>query len=471
MKPFLVERVLRIKGKVVLPGDKSIAHRCIIISALSQGKTIIKNFPLNRDCLYTVNAFKKLGIKIKPGQLKTFEESSDITVFGGGLYGLNKPKTPIFVGDSGTTLRILLGVLAGQDFAVRLTAGKSLINRPMLRVTQPLRMMGASIDARRKTPDTKHEEYPPITIRGGNLKSITYNMPVASAQVKSAILLAGLYAKGFTRVIEPIKTRDHTERILKLFKARIKVKQNNIVIKGNSDLVSPGKIYVPGDISSASFFIVMASILPNSKVLIKNVGLNPTRVGIIRVLKRMGAQIKVSKCQSAKVSNSEPMGDLIVKSSFLRGTKVMKEEIPSLIDELPVLMVAAAVASGKTVFEGVNELRVKETDRVKSMIKNLNKMGAEIKVFKVANSEHIVIKGVRSLRGARVSSFGDHRTAMSMVVAGLKAKGKTLIDDIVCANKSFPHFTHLLKTLIQPCCAKGLSGMSGRVLMKADKIR
>jgi len=273
-------------------------------------------------------------------------------------------------------------------------------------------------------------------------------MPVASAQVKSAILLAGLYAKGNTQVIEPVKTRDHTERMLELFKASIKLKRNAIVIKGNQPLVSPGRITIPGDISSASFFLVLAAILPNSRLIIRNVGLNPSRNGVMRVLKRMGAKIKVSSLKS-QVLGVEPLGDIIIKSSLLKGTVVKKEEIPSLIDELPILIVAACNARGITVFEGVGELRVKETDRIRSMSENLRKMGADIVVSKTGSSEKIIIKGVKQLKGVRVRSFGDHRTAMSMVVAGLNAQGKTYIDDIICINKSFPDFLNLLGVLIK----------------------
>ncbi len=357
MSFFLVKQALCVKGEILLLGDKSIACRSIIISAISCGKTAVENFPPSRDCLGTVKTFKKLGIKITQNQdLKT------ITVFGNGLYGLEKAKGSISVGDSGTTLRLTLGVLAGQDFPVTLIAGKSLSQRPMRRVTVPLRMMGAEICARHipktknLTPsaeggsayggNTKFEEYPPITIKGGRLNPIIYRIPVASAQVKSAILLAGLYAKGITRVIEPVKTRDNTERMLSLFKADIKVKQNTIVIKGRKELVSPGRIFIPGDISSASFFMVLGTILPDSRILIKEVNLNPYRMGIINVLKKMGADIQV-------LGNStvgfEPSSDIVIKSSKLKNTIIKKGEIPSLIDELPILMVAACFAKGKSI--------------------------------------------------------------------------------------------------------------------------
>jgi 3-phosphoshikimate 1-carboxyvinyltransferase len=443
MRSFLIKSVSHLKGKISFLGDKSIAHRAVILSAISSGQTKIKNFPTNKDCLFTKDALRSLGIKI------VFNVPHTITVYGKGLQGLIRSQRPIYVGDSGTTLRLLLGVLAGQNFKVTLTAGGSLSKRPMLRVVQPLRMMGAQISAKRRSrQNAKLEEFAPITIQGGELKGITYKMPVASAQVKSAILLAGLYAKGRTQVIEPIPTRDHTERMLKLFKADIKVKQKIISITGGKELVSPGKIYIPGDISSASFFIVLALILPKSKITIKNISLNPTRMGIIRVLKRMGADIKLENIQNSKLKTAEPMGNIIVKSSRLKGTIIKKEEIPSLIDELPILMVAACFAEGKTVIQGVGELRVKETDRIRSMNENLTKMAAKIKIRKVGTCENIIIEGVKGLANAKVKSFGDHRTAMSLVVAGLAAKGKTWIDDISCIDKSFPEFLTKLKKII-----------------------
>lgn len=438
MKPFVIKSVSRLKGNIFLPGDKSIAHRCIILSSISKGITNIENFPANKDCLATLNAFKKLGVKI-----------SGSVVSGNGLYGLKKPKGPIFVGDSGTTLRLILGVLAGQHFKTKLIAGSSLSKRPMLRVCAPLRAMGAVIKSKVKNQKGKIEEYPPITIEGGNLKSISYRLPVSSAQVKSAILLASLYAKGKTSVSELLLTRDHTERMLRLFKSDIKVFKNNIVTKGGKELISPGRITVPGDISSAAFFMVLAAILPDSKILLKNVSLNPSRLGIIRVLKRMDAKITIS-LSASRFSKFEPMGNITVRSSLLKGVTVKKEEIPSLIDELPVLMVAGCVAKGKTVLEGANELRVKETDRINSMVSNLSNMGADIKVLRGSgNLENIVINGVGQLRGATVRSFGDHRTAMSLIVAGLAAKGKTFLDDISCINKSFPGFLKVLNSLIK----------------------
>jgi 3-phosphoshikimate 1-carboxyvinyltransferase len=424
-----------LKGIVALSGDKSIAHRALIVSALAPARTTIENFPSNEDCTATLNAVTGLGIPIKRGA------QGRVTVSGKGLFGLKKPKKEIFAGESGTTFRLLLGVLAGQNFTAKLAAAASLSQRPMMRITAPLRMMGAHISSRRGQRAGRPEEYPPITITGGNLNAITYTLPVASAQVKSAILLAGLYAPGATRVIESVKTRDHTERMLSLFGADIKRTANKIVIKGGMELSAPGRIYVPADFSSASFFMVGASIIPGSRVTLRNVGLNPTRTGALSVLMRMGAFIRVSSCRGSK---DEPIGDVKVMSARLRGTVVRRKEIPSLIDELPILMVAACFARGKTVFEGAGELRVKETDRIKSMTENLARMGARIKVQRC---ENIIIEGAGGLSGRNVRSFGDHRTAMSMVIAGLAASGETTVDDVTCIKKSFPQFLAVLREL------------------------
>jgi len=443
MRPAVIKQARGLKGEFQPSGDKSITHRAVILSSITPGKTILRNFPANKDCLATVNAFRKLGVRILPVSAKT------LAIYGRGFLGLKEPRTAVFVGDSGTTLRLLLGVLAGQPFQTTLTAGTSLSKRPMLRVTLPLRLMDAKIKASIKKAK---EEFPPITIRGGVLKPITYRMPVASAQVKSAILLAGLYARGKTRVIEPTQTRDHTERMLRLFGAAIKVlrskAQTQISVDGAKQLSGPKSISIPGDISSASFFLAASAILPDSHLALKNVSLNPSRTGIIRVLKRMNADIRI-KPYGLSRAGSEPAGDILVRGSILKATTVKRQEVPNVIDELPVLMVAACYARGTSVFEGVGELRVKETDRVQSMVENLTRMGADIRVEKTANLERIVIKGRGWLKGARVKSYSDHRTAMSLVVAGLAAEGKTSIDDVSCIAKSFPEFLRVLKPLIR----------------------
>ncbi|MFA5095719.1 MAG: 3-phosphoshikimate 1-carboxyvinyltransferase [Candidatus Omnitrophota bacterium] len=419
------------RGIISLPGDKSISHRAIILSALSAGKTIIRNIALSGDILATVSAFRKLGIKIRLDQA-----SCRAQVSGKGLFGLKRPPAPIYIAESGTTFRLLLGLLAGQDFKAELRAGKALARRPMLRVIKPLRSMGARISG----------GSPPITIQGSRLTGITYKLPVASAQVKGALLLAGLFAAGLTRLSEPIKTRDHTERMLGLFKAGIKIKGNTIILAGGKELASPGSLYIPADISSAAFFMVAASILPQSKILIRNVGLNPGRSGVISALKKMGGAIKISR-PKLHYRGNEPMGDIQVSSSALRGIRIGKRRIPALIDELPILMVAACFAKGVSVFENAGELRVKETDRIRSMVTNLKKLGADIKVACSGGREDIIIKGGKALRGAQVRSFGDHRTAMSMVIAGLAAQGRTRVDDLSCINKSFPNFLKVLNSM------------------------
>ncbi len=435
MRSLVVSPVSRLQGIITLPGDKSIAHRAIILSVLAQGKNVVENFPLSQDCLATVAAFKKLGIKIIINK-----GSCQAVIYGKGLCGLKKPASPIYIKESGTTFRLLLGVCAGQAFKVELSAGPSLSRRPMFRVIHPLKLMGASVEARK----VKKELYPPLVIQGGHLKGIIYKLPVASAQVKSALLLAGLFAQGKTTLIEPIKTRDHTERMLKLFKAATVAKGNAITISKAKGLVSARNIYLPGDISSAAFFMVGAGIIPGSKVLIKSVSLNPGRFGVINVLKRMGVRIKIYE----KSRNYEPMADILIKSGTLKPVRIAKKEIPLLIDELPALMVAACFARGESIFEGVGELRVKETDRVQSMLVNLNKMDAKIKAIKLKGREDIVISGLGKLQGASLKSFGDHRTAMSMIIAGLAAEGRSRIDDVSCINKSFPNFLKILKSLI-----------------------
>jgi len=434
MKPFVINNKFIPRGTIILPGDKSITHRAIILSALSQGKTLISNFPIHDDSLATLNAFRALGVRIR-------RSGNKVLIFGLPRQGLRQPLKPIFVNNSGTSLRLLLGVLAGQPFRVKLNAAKYLARRPMARVNEPLRLMGAKISAKNKG----HEEFAPILITGGRLKGITYRLPVASAQVKSALLLAGLFARGKTRIIEPEKTRDHTERMLKLFGVRFSIKKKNIILEPPKKLTTPGKVHIPGDISSAAFFMVLAALVPGAKVIIRQVSLNPGRAGIIPVLKRMRAKIKVKQNRQAK--GGEPLGDILISASHLKGTLIYSSEIPSLIDELPILMVAACFAQGRTIIKGAGELRVKEADRIHSMLVNLKKMGAKISAIKSAGGENIVINGRSALKGARLASFGDHRTAMSLAVAALAAEGRSVIDDISCVNKSFPGFLNTLKSL------------------------
>ena len=367
MKPFVIKNKFTPRGKICLAGDKSIAHRALIISAISSGKTIIRNFPVHDDSLATLNALVALGVKIT-------RVNNQVSVRGAKR--LSKPNKPIFVNNSGTTLRLILGVLAGQDFETKITAAKNLSARPMARVNKPLRLMGARIAAKKRGA----EEYSPLVISGGSLKGITYRMSVASAQVKSAILLAGLSASGKTRVIERRSTRDHTERMLKAFGANIniKVNKNSVTLTPDRGLTSPEGIYIPGDISSAAFLTVLAIIIPGAKVVIERVSLNPGRCGIINVLKRMGAKIKVMPFKNKQPRSFEPMGNIIVTSGKLKAVVVNSSEVPSLIDELPVLMVAACFAEGRTIIKGAGELRFKETDRINSMFINLRSMGADL---------------------------------------------------------------------------------------------
>jgi 3-phosphoshikimate 1-carboxyvinyltransferase len=443
MSSFSVRTLPYFRVHIRLPGDKSIAHRAALLSALSSRTTILNNYPLNNDCLFTLRVLKQLGIKIVIKRLEGFR--GDVRIAGRGLCGFRHPRSSLYVGESGTTLRLILGILAGQEFKSRLIAGESLSARPMLRVTGPLRMMGAQIDSVRMKRGSKIEEYPPIVIKGCRLMPITYTLPVASAQVKSAILLAGLFAEGKTSVIEPVKTRDHTERMLKLFHADIKSAGNKVTINSERALVSPGKVYIPGDISSASFFMVLAALVPSAEITIENTSINPSRLGVLKVLKRMGADIRIV---TRTKQSFEPIGTIVVRNRCLKGVRVRKEEIPSLIDELPVLMVAAAFAQGQSVFEGIEELKVKETDRVISIQENLEKMGARVEVFRKGGFSAIRISGGKELHGASVRSFGDHRTAMSMIVAGLAAGGSTVLDDADCINKSFPGFTRMIRRFL-----------------------
>jgi 3-phosphoshikimate 1-carboxyvinyltransferase len=439
MKPFWIEPASSIKGEIILPSDKSISHRAVFISSIAKNKTKVENFSLSKDCLYTLQAFKKLKVKI-------VRNKNTLTIYGKGLKGLKKPEGSLFLGDSGTTIRLLCGVLVGQNFNTTLKAGPSLSQRPMRRVLEPLRMMGADIDSLNKK---ENEEYPPLLIKPvRKLKSIDYTLPVASAQVKSAILLAGLFADGITTVREPIKTRDHTERLLYQCGVDIQIKKEKISVRGSKVLKTAGYIFIPGDFSSASFFIAATILLRDSSLLIKDVGLNPTRLGLIEVLKRMGANIELNYKIPDKDFH-EPWGDIFVRSSALKGVRITKDEIPLLIDELPILMVISCFAEGKTIIESVEELRVKETDRINSMVEGLSSMGAKISVEKKDHREDLVIESVGYLKPAKLKTFGDHRTAMSLVIAGLLAKGKSLIDDISCVDKSFPNFLNILKKVVR----------------------
>ena len=430
MNDILIKGAEPLRGTINVPGDKSISHRAIMLGSLAQGETEVYNFAYSEDCLRSVRAFRDLGIEIKENR-----KNSSLVIKGKGLRGLSQPQNTIYLDNSGTSMSLILGILAGQPFPVTLSADASLSKRPMKRVTHPLRLMGAEIEGR------DDANFAPLTIKGGKLKSIRYTPEIPSAQVKSAIILAGLYADGLTQVTEKFKSRDHTEKMLKYFGAELNIKDLSISVKGYPELRAK-KIEIPGDISSASFFLVGAAIIPNSFVKIMKVGINPTRTGIIDVLKRMGAKIKIEP-QVSPSRSFEPLADISVETSPLKGVTLEADLVPRCIDELPLLMVAGCVAHGRTILKSAGELRVKETNRINSMVTNLNKMGAKIEVV----DDDIIIQGNRVLQAAKVSSFGDHRTAMSMIIAGRCASGETEIQDIDCISTSFPGFVITLNTL------------------------
>lgn len=376
-----------------------------------------------------MDAFRAMGV-----QFKEDRRSGDdiLTVKGVGLTGLKKPDGPLDLGNSGTTMRLLLGILAGQPFEAELTGDDSLSKRPMRRVTHPLRQMGADISG------PNDANFAPLLIRGGNLKGIRFKNEIASAQVKSAILLAGLFAEGETSVEEPVASRDHTERLLPIFKAPFK-KQNSILTVQQTKKLSAIKFRVPGDLSSAAFFIAAALIVPGSELLIRQVGLNPTRTGFLRALQLMGADIQMTPSKD----QGEPIGDLRVRAGKLKAIHLNREWIPSLIDELPILMILCALAEGTSVIEGAEELRVKETDRIKSMATGLKAIGGNME----ERPDGCIIEGVKEFSGGTVSSFGDHRTAMSFLIAGLRSKQGIAVQDKACIQTSYPGFEHDLSVI------------------------
>jgi len=405
-----------------------------MLASISEGSTRIKNLLMAEDIKRTIEAFRAMGV-----EMSIYKKSArvNIIVRGVGMHGLKKPAKPLYLGNSGTTMRILPGILAGQDFEAVLEGDDSLSKRPMKRITEPLKKMGAKIEGQ-----GAKEIRPPLKIRGGKLKAIKYNSKIASAQVKSCIMLAGFFADGVTSFTEPEKSRDHTERMLAMFGCKVKGAFGKVSLKGPVRLVSPSVIEIPGDISSAAFFIVAGCISRGAKIIIKNVGLNPTRTGVLDILKKMGADIDLKLKVTSRLLR-EPVGDILIKPSVLKGVTISPKEVTRAIDEIPVIMVAACFAKGRTTIRGIKELRVKETDRVKSMVTNLRKIGADIKV----KDELIVINGGKPLHGASVSSFGDHRTAMSMLVAGFSAKSKIVVTGLGCINKSFPNFLNILNKL------------------------
>ncbi|WP_298035839.1 3-phosphoshikimate 1-carboxyvinyltransferase [uncultured Desulfuromonas sp.] len=414
----------RLGGEITVPGDKSISHRSVMFGSLAEGPTIVRGFLRGEDNLATLNAFRAMGISIEE------RAGGELRIEGRGLHGLTEPEDVIDCGNSGTTIRLMTGLLSGQSFFSVLTGDRYLRRRPMKRVVSPLASMGASIWGR------GGGDLAPLAIRGGGLRAAEYESPIASAQVKSALLLAGLYADGTTTVREPHLSRDHSERMLDYFGADLQVFDDGVSLNGGPRLEGR-EVSVPGDISSAAFFMVAALICPDTELVIRNVGVNPTRSGIIDILQGMGGRLEL--LDQREVSG-EPVADILVKSSTLKGIEIGGSLVPRAIDEFPVISVAAAFAEGTTVIRDARELKVKETDRIAAMTSELGKLGGRI----VALEDGMEITGVEELEGGSVSSWGDHRIAMSLAVAGLRSKAQVTIDDTGCTATSFPSFWSLL---------------------------
>lgn len=412
---MVIQKIKKAVGQIKVPGDKSISHRAVMLGSLANGVTEISGFLKGADCLSTIDCFRKMGIDIDIN-------GENVTVHGNGLRGLKKPDEMLYTGNSGTTTRLLCGILAGQNFDTSITGDASIQKRPMGRVVQPLSMMGAKIE----------NEYCPLYITGTKLHGIDYKMPVASAQVKTAIILAGLYADGETVIHEIEKSRDHTELMLSAMGADLIVDNLDITVKPTNDLTAVN-VDVPGDISSAAFFLVLGAIMPNSQITVINVGINPTRTGIIDVLKDMGADITL---ENVHTSAGETVADITVRSSSLKGTTVGGDIIPRLIDELPIIAVAAVFADGQTVIKDAQELKVKETNRIRAVVDEFNKCGIDI----TETDDGMIINGGKSIHGADFKTYGDHRMAMSLTVLAQLADGESTLDDSDCACVSYPTF-------------------------------
>ncbi|MDR1695191.1 MAG: 3-phosphoshikimate 1-carboxyvinyltransferase [Endomicrobium sp.] len=418
-----LSKVDKVHGVIEVPADKSITHRVVMFSSIAEGDSVIKNYLPSDDCLRTIDAFRQMGADIK-------SVKDTLYIKGKGLK-LDKPQNEIFCGNSGTTARLLSGVLAGQSFESVIAGDKSLSKRPMQRVIAPLSKMGADIKS--------NNGLLPLTINGAPLKGIRYESDKSSAQVKSAVLLAGLYAENETVYAEPVKSRDHTERMLEAYGADIKISGNSVAVYPAEKLRGM-EITVPGDISSAAFFIAAALMVPGSELTVKNVGINPTRDGILEVLKKAGADISL---ENIKDVSGEPAADINVKYSKLKAVNIDSKIMPRMIDEVPVFALIAAMSDGVTKITGAKELRVKETDRITAVVSQLKKIGVEIEELE----DGMIINGRSDFKpaGAEVESFGDHRIAMTLAAASLAAKGEMTIKDADCVNISFPDFYELLK--------------------------
>lgn len=420
-RKFVVQAGGQLTGSFRVPGDKSISHRSIMLGSLAEGITEVTGFLEGEDALATLAAFRAMGVNIE-GPVE-----GKVTVHGVGMHGLRGPEKDVYVGNSGTSIRLLSGLLSGQSFDVTMTGDKSLSVRPMRRVTDPLALMGAKIDS----ADGK----PPLTIHGGNkLKAIEYDLPMASAQVKSCLLLAGMYAEGTTSVTEPAPTRDHTERMLQGMGYPVEVQGNRISIKGGGKLTA-SDIDVPGDISSATFFMVGAAIAPGSDITLQHVGINPTRIGVINILRQMGADISLS---NETLTGGEPVADIRVRYAPLTGIEIPEDQVPLAIDEFPAIFIAAACAEGRTVLTGAEELRVKESDRIQVMADGLQTLGIDAQ----PTADGMIIEG-GVIGSGEVNSHGDHRIAMSFAMAALQAGGAIQINDCANVSTSFPNFVEL----------------------------
>lgn len=423
-----LSRVHGLSGEVTVPGDKSISHRSIMLGSIAKGNTEVEGFLQGADCLSSIACFRKMGVEIE-------NNGDKVLVHGRGLRGLKAPDSILDVGNSGTTTRLMSGILAAQPFVSTVNGDASIQKRPMKRIITPLSQMGADIRSLRGNDCT------PLEIHGTNLHGIHYDSPVASAQVKSAILLAGLYADGETSVTEPEVSRNHTELMFEEFGVDIRTEGKSVYVKPADELYAK-KVIVPGDISSATYFLVAAAITPNSCVTVKNVGINPTRDGILRVLSDMGADVAVEKT-SGEIG--EPTADVTVRTSDLKGCVVGGEVIPTLIDEIPAIAILACFADGETIIKDAAELKVKESNRIDVMVDNLKKMGADIE----ATEDGMIIRGGRPLHGAVIDSHLDHRVAMSFAVAAMNAEGETEITGAECVDISYPGFYEDMRKLVK----------------------
>ena len=421
-----IPKLNKLHGKLTIPGDKSISHRAVMFGALAQGTTRITHFLEGADCLSTISCFQAMGIHIQ-------KNKDEVLVEGKGLHGLQAPLDILDVGNSGTTTRLISGILAGQDFTSRLTGDASICQRPMGRIITPLSLMGAQITSQNQNGCA------PLTIQGGHLHGIHYQSPVASAQVKSCVLLAGMYADAPTSVTEPVLSRNHTELMLNYFGAQVTSKGTTAAILPQPDLKARD-ITVPGDISSAAYFIAAGLLVPGSEILLCNVGINPTRDGLLRVCQAMGGDITLLNVRN----DGEPTADLLIRSSSLHGTEIKGEIIPTLIDEIPMIAVMAAFAEGTTVIRDAAELKVKESDRIQVMTDNLTRMGADVEAL----PDGMIIHGGKPLHGATIDSHKDHRIAMSFAVAGGICEGLLTITDGECVNISYPEFYTDLYSLL-----------------------